>query len=100
MTALDDRPRWLAKRVFVSRAAAYEWHAFIDGLAHSYLTVQVDNDWPPLLTPWCEETQAYPLKHDRASVTQHRVRPTPDRICAGCIHRVRAANQEARRGEA
>jgi hypothetical protein len=85
MTALADGPRRRTGRVFVSRAAAYEWHAFIDGLAHSYLTAQLKSDCPPLLTPWCEEAQAYPLKHDRESTTPHRVRPIPGLICQDCL---------------
>ena len=101
MKTLDDIPtQGRHRRMFVSRAAPYEWHAFIDGLAHSYRTAQINSDWPPMLTPRCEERQQFPLRHDRESVTWHVVWPIRGRICAVCDHHVRAANQEARRAQA
>jgi hypothetical protein len=99
MTALDDRPIQRFRREFVSRAAAYEWHAFMDGLAHLYPTDQIHGEWPPLLLPWCEEDQRFPLRHDRGSVTPHAVLPIPGRICGRCEHRVMAATLEALRAQ-
>ena len=97
MTALDDRPMQRRQPTFVSRAADYEWHAFLDELAHLYRTEQIRNEWPPLLLPWCEEDGWYPLRHDRESVTDHVVRPIPARICPGCERRVIDATREALR---
>lgn len=95
MTALDDRPGQRRRETFVSRAARYEWHAFVDGLAHLYLTDQLVSLWPPLLTPWCEESRNVPLLHDRASVTLRIIRPSPGRICEVCERRVMAATRDA-----
>ena len=103
MKTLDDISQQGRRTgMFVGRAAQYEWHAFIDGLAHSYRTAQINSDWPPMLTPRCEERQQFPLRHDRESVTGHMVRPIPGRICIVCDHCVHVANQnqEASRAQA
>lgn len=81
----------------ISRAFEYEWHAFVDGLAHCYPVSQLRADWPPLLTPRCEEAQRFPLRHDRESVTAWLVHPIPGRICPGCESRVLAATRDALR---
>ena len=95
MTILDDRPRIQAERAPMSYPADGEWHGFIDGLAHWYPLVQLRADWPPLLTPGCEEDQAFPLQHDRESVTRWPVRPIPGLICPGCERRALTATREA-----
>ncbi len=81
----------------ISRAFDNEWHAFVDGLAHCYRVAQLRADWPPLLTPMCEEDQRFPLRHDRESVTVWPVHPIPGRICPGCESRVLAATRDALR---
>jgi hypothetical protein len=98
MTVLIDRPH-LQMRHPVSRADNYERRKFIDGLAHLYRKRQLSNTWLYLLTPWCEEQQRFPLRHDRDSLSTTRVRPTADEICPACNHRERAAHMEARRAE-
>ncbi len=99
MTVLDDRPGILAEHRSMSYPTDYEWHAFIDGLAHWYPLVQLRADWPPLLTPGCEEDQAFPLRHDRESVTRWPVHPLPGRTCPGCELRALAATRETLRAQ-
>ncbi|RJQ89684.1 hypothetical protein [Amycolatopsis panacis] len=95
MTALDDRLRQRREPVPVIRAAEYEWHDFVDRQSHLYRTVQIRGEWTPLLLPWCEEDQRYPLRHDRESVTDRVVRPVPGRTCEVCERRVVTATREA-----
>ena len=99
MTVLDDRPGIWIEGASVSHSADGEWHAFIDGLAHWYPLVQLRADWPPLLTPGCEEGQVYPLRHDRESVTRWPVRPIQGLTCPGCECRALAATREALRAQ-
>ncbi|RSM41474.1 hypothetical protein DMA12_24460 [Amycolatopsis balhimycina DSM 5908] len=79
MTALDDRPRATAPGDW------WEWHGFVDGLAHLYQHTQLALDWPPLVYPACEQHRSVPFGHDRPSVTPHPVRTHPDRVCPGCL---------------
>lgn len=97
MTVLDDWPGIWTEGASISHSVDYEWHAFIDGMAHWYPLVQLHADWPPLLTPGCEEDQTFPLRHDRASVTRWQVRPVPGLTCPGCERRALAATREALR---
>ncbi|WP_143051001.1 hypothetical protein [Amycolatopsis pretoriensis] len=96
MTVVAERPVRRLGRV-VSRAEAYEWRWFIDGL-HCYRLDQLADYDVYLLTPWCEEGQRFPLRHDRDSVGRGRV-PSPNwaAACRKCGHRQRSANMEARR---
>jgi hypothetical protein len=99
VTTVLDYPAWRVRPI-VSRAQRYEWRRFVDGLVHCYRRDQLPGLWPYLLTPWCEEGQRFPLRHDRDSLSRGRVQPRPDEICDCCGHRLRAANMEARRAQA
>ncbi|MEU0797192.1 hypothetical protein ABZ342_44620 [Amycolatopsis sp. NPDC005961] len=63
----------------------WEWHGFVDGLAHLYPHAQLQADWPIMVRPACEEDQPHPLGHDRPSITRDRVRPAPERKCPDCL---------------
>jgi hypothetical protein len=79
MTTLDDRPLEIAPGDW------WEWHGFVDGLAHLYPHAQLVLDWPPLVYPACEQQRPAPLGHDRPSVTRRPVRPHPSRVCPNCL---------------
>ena len=94
MTAATVRPpRWQAPPV-----AGWEWHICADdGWAHLYFGAQLrgeERERNPLVRPWCEVSQRFPLDHARHSVSENKVIPQPGRICPGC-----AAQNEHRRVE-
>jgi hypothetical protein len=104
VTALDHRPRVpQPRRASLSRAAAYEWRLFLGAEAHLYLREQMapDVDWPPMLRPWCEENRPGFRRHERSAIGAERLLSPPLAIrCEECGHRKRAANAEARSGQA
>lgn len=79
MTALDDRPREMAPGDW------WEWHGFVDGLAHLYPHAQLFREWPPLVYPACEQRRPGPLGHDRPSITRHQVGPRTHPACPFCL---------------
>ncbi|WP_410620904.1 hypothetical protein [Amycolatopsis sp. cmx-8-4] len=80
MTALDDRPRAMAPGDW------WEWHGFVDGLAHLYPHAQLSLDWPPLVYPACEQRRPGPLGHDRPSITRRPVGPRTHPPCPACLN--------------
>ncbi|RSM35069.1 hypothetical protein DMA12_45655 [Amycolatopsis balhimycina DSM 5908] len=95
MTALAVRP---SGRRTPPPVAGWEWHECSDdGWAHLYFGVQLRGDnsaRDPLVRPWCETLQRFPLDHARQSVSESKVIPKPGRTCPGC-----ASQNEHRRVE-
>ncbi|EOD64432.1 hypothetical protein [Amycolatopsis vancoresmycina] len=83
MTVLDDVPRATAQGDW------WEWHGFIDGLAHLYLHAQLALDWPPLVFPACEQRRPGPLGHDRPSITRQSVGHRTHPPCLACLNKTR-----------
>ncbi len=84
-----------------SQAANYEWRTFLGVEAHLYRRSQLAAAWPPMLTPWCEETRPVPLRHELAGISSTRLpAPTSATSCVECGHLLRAANREALRAQA
>jgi hypothetical protein len=87
VTALDNRPPTHCE----SRGPAdgWEWHEFTggDGCAHLYLRSELRGERShrfPLVRPWCERRQRFPLDHDRFSVSKQKVIPKPGATCPLC----------------
>lgn len=94
MTTADRIPAQ-RRRTPPAQANDYEWRGFIDGQAHCYRKRQLSSGWLYLLTPWCEEDQRFPLRHDRGSLSGQRVTPVLGRMCSGCCQRLYVATLEA-----
>ncbi|WP_410644625.1 hypothetical protein [Amycolatopsis sp. lyj-346] len=76
----------------------WEWHECADdGWAHLYDGAQLRGDGServPLVRPWCETLQRFPLDHARSTVSRDKIIPVPGRTCPGC-----ASQNEHRRIE-
>ncbi|MFE5567258.1 hypothetical protein ACFQ68_19905 [Amycolatopsis japonica] len=102
MTTLKHRIRVPEpRRGSLSRAAQYEWRLFLGAEAHLYPRAQLSADWPPMVKPWCEEKRPAARRHERSAIGAERLlSPRVAIRCPVCGHLKRAANAEARCGQA
>lgn len=104
VTALVHRSRVPRQRGrSLSRVAGYEWRLFLGAEAHLYLCEQLAPDvyWPAMLQPWCEENRPGSRRHERSAISGERLlSPRVAIRCVECGHLRRAANAEARSGQA